>query len=555
MTPMVSRKPYHTPIQRVLRSVSWCAVLMTTVVVLTPTSLKQKGSPASLIFSGNAPLASKSWFSGSAQQSAKVLPTILNEFDIAQYNAIFTAQKAGDWITADDAIATLDNKLLLGYVLADRYLNRKYNSTAEELAEWLNTYSDHPQAPDIYKLALAKMPSLKKDLPLVRKERALDGYGDDNGLAATRVDEAYAHYWRDGLQAWKNGNKEEAAKQFAAMADHKKDMSPWVSSAASYWAYRSFKAVGNHASANTYLRQAANYSRCFYGILARKQLKLPLELDTKPVALTEDDALQMVGDQSIRRVVALTETGLFDLAEKELRARFLQADDIEQARMLAVAHELGLASVQISMAKRMSSGEREFDFARYPVPSYQPEGGYTVDPLLMYSLIRQESGFRTSAVSPAGAMGLMQLMPKTASLMHKKVYGDEAQEKGNAAEPIVNITLGQNYVAHLLSNNLVDNNMVYLLTAYNAGPGRLQEWKKTLGNGKDPLLFIESIPIGQTRNYVMQVLTNYWIYSELVGNSNGTITALLQNKWPSYEAYAGPLAENMPKLADNNNGV
>jgi soluble lytic murein transglycosylase len=149
----------------------------------------------------------------------------------------------------------------------------------------------------------------------------------------------------------------------------------------------------------------------------------------------------------------------------------------------------------------------------------------------------------------------MQLMPKTASLMHKKVYGTAEAEMGNAADPTLNLTLGQNYVEHLLGNNLVDGNMVYLLTAYNAGPGRLQEWKKTIGNGKDPLLFIESIPVGQTRNYVMQVLTNYWIYSELVGDSNGTVTALLQNKWPSYEAYAGPVAENLPKVAADNNGV
>ena len=69
----------------------------------------------------------------------------------------------------------------------------------------------------------------------------------------------------------------------------------------------------------------------------------------------------------------------------------------------------------------------------------------------------------------------------------------------------------------LLNNELVDGNLIYLLAAYNAGPGRLQEWKEHLHADSDPLLFVESIPFAQTRNYIMQVMANYWIYSEMAG--------------------------------------
>jgi soluble lytic murein transglycosylase-like protein len=199
------------------------------------------------------------------------------------------------------------------------------------------------------------------------------------------------------------------------------------------------------------------------------------------------------------------------------------------------------------MAKQLSGDGHARDFARYPVPNWQPEGGFRIDPMLMFSLMRQESGFRSSAVSSYGALGPMQLMPQTAFLMQKKMNGgtlsatDAAMD--NVAEPILNITLGQHYVEHLLSNELVEGNLFYLLAAYNAGPGRLQEWKARMGQSDDPLLFVESIPYAQTRNYVMQVMTNYWIYSELLGTPNRSVYALLHGQWPSYEQYTGPVAD------------
>ncbi len=537
-------KPYLHGNVRIYRAVSWCSVLLTTAVVLMPPSWKWQ-EPRVALSSASTNTFFSSTFKDHTPKASfgeeGVLPTVLDTQDKDRYQAIFVAQKEGDWKGADQLVGEIKNQVLLGYVLADRYLSAKYKATPTELANWLNNYAELPQAPDIYAKVTSKQPGMREDLPYVKKQATLEGYGDDNSLSVNAYDNPYRGSWHAGLNAWRNGRKAESAKYFVAVAEHEKELSPWMASAADYWAYRAFTAAGNGKAADTYLHKAAEFPRSFYGILARKQLNEQLGLDTQPVQLTDSDILQMVGDQSIRRIVALTEAGYNDLAEKELRLRFPQADDDEKPRLLALAHELGLASVQISMARTLGVTGRELDFARYPIPNWQPDGGYRVDPLLLFSLMRQESGFRQSAVSPVGALGLMQLMPQTATLMHKQMYGStnsaEPLIKLSAAEPVQNITLGQNYVEHLLTNNLVEGNMFYLLAAYNAGPGRLQDWKASLNYHNDPLLFIESIPFNETHNYVMQVMTNYWIYSELIGASDKTVQAVLDNKWPSYDIY------------------
>lgn len=535
---MVTYKPYLASLVCALRALSRRAALLMLIGSIIGTCMWQKHSEAAWqTTSSNAPTLSTVINDAISFDGQATLPTILSAKDKGLYQAIFSAQKQGKWADADASIDHLNNKLLLGHVLAARYLDRHYKTNPNELAAWLDKYNDHPQAADIYAMAINKKPALKAELPKITKQPVLEGYGDDNGLAVRGNDSPYAETWRAGIQAWRLGHKEEAARLFSGIAKHQDELSPWMASASAYWSWRAYKAIGNTKEANSYLHLAALEPRSFYGILARKQLKQKLDLDTRPIILTDSDVLEMIGDQSIRRTVALAQAGFADMADRELRAIFPQADDKEKLRLLSLAHELGLASVQISMAKRLSRDGQELDFARYPIPNWKPEGGFRVAPELIYALMRQESGFRSSAVSYSGAMGLMQLMPQTALLMQKRM---NSSTSANAAEPVLNVTLGQGYIEHLLNNELVQGNLVYLLTAYNAGPGRLQDWKQTIGHSDDPLLFVESIPYAQTRHYVMQVMTNYWIYSELSGNTDSTIYALLRGRWPSYDVSSIP---------------
>jgi soluble lytic murein transglycosylase len=465
------------------------------------------------------------------------LPVILSQRDTSLYKQLFAAQSKADWTKADKFAANIKSDALMGHALAERYLDAKYKPKAAELTQWLANYSDHPEAFDIYNLALAKSPASAKTLENIQKPKQLaTGYGTDSGNKIRFTNSGREQSWNAGLDAWRKGNKAEAAKIFVSVANSK-DLTNWQQSAANFWAWRALDATGQASRAKQFLTRAAEDGRSFYSVLARRQLGDKV-VDTSKIELSDTDVLGMIQEPAVRRAIALSQVGKNDLAERELAVAFPQADTDGKLRLLALANELHLASVQMSMARQLDNSGISMDFAHYPVPRYQPLDGFKIDPALIYAVARQESGFKIAATSPVGAQGLMQLMPGTAKMMKKDL---NLIGEANAAEPAVNMMLGQNYVRHLLDHKMVDGNLIYMLTAYNAGAGHLQEWKQTLP-ANDPLLFVESIPLGETRAYVQQVMTNYWIYSELAGNNNSTITALAKGEWPSYDTSL-PVAE------------
>ncbi|MDH5188564.1 MAG: lytic transglycosylase domain-containing protein, partial [Rhodospirillaceae bacterium] len=92
--------------------------------------------------------------------SPDIMPTVLGADDVQRYGKIFQLQEKGDWAQADKIIKTIDDKLLMGHVLAQRYLHpTKYRSKYKELKEWMDEYADHHYAPQIYKLALRRRPA------------------------------------------------------------------------------------------------------------------------------------------------------------------------------------------------------------------------------------------------------------------------------------------------------------------------------------------------------------------------------------------------------------
>jgi hypothetical protein len=127
-----------------------------------------------------------------------------------------------------------------------------------------------------------------------------------------------------------------------------------------------------------------------------------------------------------------------------------------------------------------------------------------VDPLLVISLMKQESGFKRSILSGSGAVGLMQLMPFTALEVQKDLYLRQLRE------PAKNIEVGTKYLASLL-NDRFNGNVVYALAGYNAGPTRVSKWRKEAKPDWGMQEFIEAIPYKETRDYVMSILRNrYW---------------------------------------------
>jgi soluble lytic murein transglycosylase len=133
----------------------------------------------------------------------------------------------------------------------------------------------------------------------------------------------------------------------------------------------------------------------------------------------------------------------------------------------------------------------------------------SLDPVVVLSLIRQESVFNPLARSPVGARGLMQIMPATARRIRRSV-----RDK-HLVNPKINIELGTKYFKGLMKR--YDGNLVYVLAAYNAGEGRVERWKGTLFDTDATILKnIESIPFLETRNYVKLIFRNIFFYKLLM---------------------------------------
>ena len=136
-----------------------------------------------------------------------------------------------------------------------------------------------------------------------------------------------------------------------------------------------------------------------------------------------------------------------------------------------------------------------------------------VNPILVLSLIKQESAFREEVVSKSGALGLMQLMPFTA------LEVDKSLRQINVTDAAVNIQLGTRYLAKLL--NSFGGRVAWALAGYNAGPTKAREWtkgKNASGKPQDLEQFVESIPYPETRGYVSGIVRNfYWYQRRLRG--------------------------------------
>jgi soluble lytic murein transglycosylase-like protein len=161
--------------------------------------------------------------------------------------------------------------------------------------------------------------------------------------------------------------------------------------------------------------------------------------------------------------------------------------------------------------------------AAYPVPALAPAGGFTIDRALVYAVVWQESRFNSLAVSPVGAVGMMQLMPASAA----SVSGDPNLK----SDPITlfdvgkNLALGQAYITWL-EQNAGGYDLLRTIAAYNGGPTTLAKTEAALGYGADSLMVIESVPFAETRAYVRKVTAAYWTYRRQFGAPTRTLDAV-----------------------------
>src|SRR4029077_6412404 len=196
-----------------------------------------------------------------------------------------------------------------------------------------------------------------------------------------------------------------------------------------------------------YLKRAALHGRTFYGLIAQKALGMRIETDWNVLALDRARAHMMRSDRGGRGALALLQLGATTAAERELYAGSIDADPQYVEAVLGLAEKASLPGLSVRVGNANWDQRHKiagYDGAMYPVPPWQPVGGFTVDRALVYGFMRQESAFNTKARSVVGAMGLMQLMPSTARLVATRYIPD--QGGGNPYEPSTNVALGQAYI-------------------------------------------------------------------------------------------------------------
>ncbi len=464
-----------------------------------------------------------------------ILPQPLPPSAVAQVQRILALQAQGDFAGADRLIGYLDDNSLLGPILADRYLSPGYRSTTAELLSWYEQYNNQPEAPAIYNLLVKKLPR-GSNLPLAPVVTLLPEPVTMAGPNARPNFPPDNAVWRgvflSALRDWQNGDIADAGPIFVRAAQMN-GISDNDRAAGDFWAARASLRLMQPNDYLNWLHLAASMPSTFYGMLAGRLLGEGFGPTGIAATLTEADITAVDAQPDGHLAFALLQVGATDQAATALRALWPQIqDDPDLGRaVMAVAARAGLVDVTIALAGQVGTAGNEIAGAQLPLPALHPEGGFTIDPALVYAVARTESGFEADATSPCGARGLMQLMPVTAGYI-----GRTEGIAGSVANPAANLALGQAYIRYLGEQSGIKNNLLAILASYNAGPNAAAAWYNELQQDSDPLVFIETIPNDQTRRFVHQVLTDSWIYAEEIGLKPTSLDDLAEGNFPTLQA-------------------
>ena len=227
----------------------------------------------------------------------------------------------------------------------------------------------------------------------------------------------------------------------------------------------------------------------------------------------------------------LAEVGRRDAAADDLVWLVRTGDPKDYGALSRLSRALGLTGAQTFMAYNAPRGEGAHPSLRYPVTFRAPVGGWRVDPALAFAHALQESNFRETVVSPAGAIGLMQIMPIT-----QREYAASINMSSGAdlKDPAVNLAFGQRTLESLNSSNFTQGKLPKVMAAYNAGPTPVSRWESEIRDQGDPLLYMESIPYWETRGYVAIVMRNYWMYLRQADADAPSRVDLAENDWPMF---------------------
>lgn len=337
-------------------------------------------------------------------------------------------------------------------------------------------------------------------------------------------------HWTTGLASWRQNDCRAAAPSFANVAALAAD--PDMRAAGAYWASRAYMVCGQAEKVQAYLKQAARSDESFYGLLARESLGMTLASATAGGRFGDAEWQKLKDSPNARAAIALSAIGEDARADELLRHQARVGGAAQYDPLLRLANSLNLPATQLYLAHNGPAGMQPASFARFPAPDWKPDGGWRVDPSLIYAHTLQESGFRNDVVSSAGARGLMQVRPGTAGDVG---LADAAQ----LFVPSTNMEYGQRYLESLRDMTATGGLLPKVMAAYNAGPLPVERWNTQVHDKGDPLLFMESLPYYETRAYVNIVMRNYWMYQIQAKGSADCLTGMAQGMWPTFPTAKG----------------
>jgi soluble lytic murein transglycosylase len=335
-------------------------------------------------------------------------------------------------------------------------------------------------------------------------------------------DRVRAALWREGWAQYRTGVNAQARSTFQALLEKTDD--PLERLRPRYWAARAVSGEGNTKLARKELDELArDFPLTYYGWRAQERL----DLDGAGLLVSERqlaEGTRRVADETIERAALLIEAGLDDLARDELRVAARQARGFVDRTRIGIlltrvgdyhrANELVVTAYGDSLARGLQPGREALWWLSWP-PAYRdtisavlPEDP-SIEPELVWAIMREESHYRVDARSAVGALGLLQLMPSTAAQLARQ-QGIEDFKSTDLFDARTNIRLGATYLHQLGAR--FDGRMSAAIGSYNAGPRRVSNWLRGDARKLEDDVWVENIPYDQTRSYVKRVLRSLHVY-------------------------------------------
>ena len=281
-----------------------------------------------------------------------------------------------------------------------------------------------------------------------------------------------------------------------------------------YWKARALAASGRFQEAST-IYQGIMGQQNYFSLLAADMLNQSCRINHRPLSAATGDILNLRREPGIQRAQELFYLGRMNDARREWIFS-LQGKGPSQMRAAAImAHDMGWHDRAILAAA--DAGEYDDLIVRFPlsytefINRYAGKAG--LDPVWILALIRQESMFMADTSSPAGALGVMQIMPATGRRI-ASLLGEHFPNPSLLLCPENNIRFGTSYLRMRLQE--LQNNPVLATAAYNAGAGRVRSWLPEEGSISADI-WVEIIPFFETRNYIENIFTYKAVYRQRLG--------------------------------------